>query len=147
MRREVIDKARLNQLVQEGDTDEYVFDTTRIYESFKWNYEPKLLEEATTNESSEDYALPHPLIINAKNVGNVARFMNHSCSPNVFWQPVLYEENNQSFLHVAFFALRHIPPMHELTYDYGSDHTEGSSARKGRKKCLCGSSNCRGSFT
>lgn len=147
---EVIDKARLSQLVQEGDTDEYVFDTTRIYESFKWNYEPKLLEEAITNESSEDYALPHPLIINAKNVGNVARFMNHSCSPNVFWQPVLYEENNQSFLHVAFFALRHIPPMHELTYDYGSDrsdHTEGSSARKGRKKCLCGSSNCRGSFT
>ncbi|XP_012567643.1 histone-lysine N-methyltransferase, H3 lysine-9 specific SUVH1 [Cicer arietinum] len=147
---EVIDKARLSQLVKEGDTDEYVFDTTRVYESFKWNYQPKLLEEVSTNESSEDYALPHPLIINAKNVGNVARFMNHSCFPNVFWQPVLYEENNQSFLHVAFFALRHIPPMQELTYDYGSersDHTEGSSAHKGRKKCMCGSSQCRGSFT
>jgi euchromatic histone-lysine N-methyltransferase len=147
---EVIDKARLSQLVKEGDTDEYVFDTTRIYESFKWNYEPKILEEVSTNESSEDYALPHPLIINAKNVGNVARFMNHSCSPNVFWQPVMYEENNQSFLHVAFFALRHIPPMQELTYDYGSersDNAEGSSANKGRKKCLCGSPKCRGSFT
>ncbi|CAJ2638680.1 histone-lysine N-methyltransferase H3 lysine-9 specific SUVH1-like protein [Trifolium pratense] len=147
---EVIDKDRLSQLVKEGDTDEYVFDTTRIYESFKWNYEPKILEEVSTNESSEDYALPHPLIINAKNVGNVARFMNHSCSPNVFWQPVMYEENNQSFLHVAFFALRHIPPMQELTYDYGSersDNAEGSSANKGRKKCLCGSPKCRGSFT
>ncbi|KAI5420673.1 hypothetical protein KIW84_044494 [Lathyrus oleraceus] len=130
---EVIDKARLSQLIREGDTAEYVFDTTRVYESFKWNYEPKLLDEVRANESSEDYAMPHPLIINAKNVGNVARFMNHSCSPNVFWQPVLYEENNQSFLHVAFFALRHIPPMQELTYDYGadrSDNAEGSSAHK-----------------
>ncbi|XP_058722108.1 histone-lysine N-methyltransferase, H3 lysine-9 specific SUVH1-like [Vicia villosa] len=147
---EVIDKARLTQLIQEGDADEYVFDTTRVYESFKWNYEPKLLDEVRTNESSEDYAMPHPLIINAKNVGNVARFMNHSCSPNVFWQPVLYEENNQSFLHVAFFALRHIPPMQELTYDYGadrSDNAEGSSAHKGRKRCFCGSVKCRGSFT
>ncbi|CAL5201233.1 unnamed protein product [Lathyrus oleraceus] len=147
---EVIDKARLSQLIREGDTAEYVFDTTRVYESFKWNYEPKLLDEVRANESSEDYAMPHPLIINAKNVGNVARFMNHSCSPNVFWQPVLYEENNQSFLHVAFFALRHIPPMQELTYDYGadrSDNAEGSSAHKGRKKCLCGSLKCRGSFT
>ncbi|TKY68428.1 Histone-lysine N-methyltransferase, H3 lysine-9 specific SUVH3 [Spatholobus suberectus] len=71
--------------------------------------------------------------------------MNHSCFPNVFWQPVLYAENNQSFLHIAFFALRHIPPMAELTYDYGcSGHAEGSSAPKGRKKCLCGSSKCRG---
>ncbi|CAK8564864.1 unnamed protein product [Lathyrus sativus] len=147
---EVIDKARLSQLIKEGDTDEYVFDTTRVYESFKWNYEPELLDEVRANESSEDYAMPHPLIINAKNVGNVARFMNHSCSPNVFWQPILYEENNQSFLHVAFFALRHIPPLQELTYDYGadrSDNAEGSSAHKGRKKCLCGSLKCRGSFT
>ncbi|XP_027341757.1 histone-lysine N-methyltransferase, H3 lysine-9 specific SUVH1-like [Abrus precatorius] len=144
---EVIDRAKVSQLVREGD--EYVFDTTRIYDKFKWNYEPRLLEEVGTNDSSEDYAIPYPLIISAKNVGNVARFMNHSCSPNVFWQPVIYEENNQSYLHVAFFALRHIPPMKELTYDYGfagSDRAEGSSASKGRKKCLCGSSKCRGSF-
>ncbi|KAG5049041.1 hypothetical protein JHK82_057435 [Glycine max] len=144
---EVVDRGKVSQLVKEGD--EYVFDTTRIYDQFKWNYEPRLLEEIGSNDSTEDYAMPYPLIITAKNIGNVARFMNHSCSPNVFWQPVVYEENNQSYLHVAFFALRHIPPMTELTYDYGlaqSDHAEGSSAAKGRKKCLCGSSKCRGSF-
>ncbi|XP_057451621.1 histone-lysine N-methyltransferase, H3 lysine-9 specific SUVH1-like [Lotus japonicus] len=146
---EVLDRTRISQLMKEGDSDEYVFDTTRVYDSFKWNYEPRLLDEVSTNDSNEDYAIPYPLIISAKNVGNVARFMNHSCSPNVFWQPVMYEENNQSFLHIAFFARRHIPPMMELTYDYGSarsDHAEGSNAHKGRKKCLCGSSNCRGSF-
>ncbi|KAE9593925.1 hypothetical protein Lal_00016879 [Lupinus albus] len=142
---EVIDKAKLSQMVRERD-DDYVFDTTRIFDTFKWNYEPRLLEEESTNDSSEDYAIPYPLIISAKNVGNVARFMNHSCSPNVFWQPVIYEENNQSFLHVAFFALRHIPPLTEFTYDYGFSRDEGSNAPKGRNKCFCGSPKCRGSY-
>ncbi|BAT92830.1 hypothetical protein LR48_Vigan05g066300 [Vigna angularis] len=144
---EVVDRAKVSQLVREGN--EYVFDSTRIYGQFKWNYEPKLLEEVNPSESSEHYAMPYPLTISAKNFGNVARFMNHSCSPNVFWQPVVYEENNQSYVHVAFFALRHIPPMTELTYDYGvarSDHAEGIRAVKGRKKCLCRSSKCRGSY-
>ena len=98
---------------------------------------------------SENYMIPSPLIISAKNVGNVARFMNHSCSPNVFWQPVLYAENNQSFLHIAFFALRHIPPMAELTYDYGvvpTGPTGGSNTFRRRRKCLCGSEKCRGFF-
>ncbi|KAF7824801.1 histone-lysine N-methyltransferase, H3 lysine-9 specific SUVH1-like [Senna tora] len=146
---EVIDKGKFNENGGIGFKDDYVFDTTRIYDPFKWNYEPRLLEEVSSNDTSEDYDIPSPIIISAKNFGNVARFMNHSCSPNVFWQPVVYEENNQSFLHIAFFSLRHIPPMTELTYDYGitrSDHTEGSSMPKGRKKCLCGSSKCRGSF-
>nr|KYP41123.1 Histone-lysine N-methyltransferase, H3 lysine-9 specific SUVH1 [Cajanus cajan] len=142
---EVIDRAKVNPYG--GYNDDYIFDTSRIYDPFKWNYEPSLLEEISSNVSSEDYAIPYPLIISSKNFGNVARFMNHSCSPNVFWQPVLYAENNQSFLHIAFFALRHIPPMAELTYDYGcSGHAEGGNAPKGRKKCLCGSSKCRGSF-
>ncbi|ESW20762.1 hypothetical protein PHAVU_005G012600 [Phaseolus vulgaris] len=144
---EVVDRAKVSELVREGN--EYVFDTTRIYGQFKWNYEPRLLEEVNPNESSEDYAMPYPLVISAKSFGNVARFMNHSCSPNVFWQPVVYEENNQSYMHVAFFALRHIPPMTELTYDYGvsrSDHAEGISAAKGRKKCLCQSLKCCGFY-
>ncbi|KAK7256930.1 hypothetical protein RIF29_30534 [Crotalaria pallida] len=146
---EILDRANVSQNGKEEHIDEYVFDTSRIFAPFKWNYEPSILEEVSPKDTSEDYAIPSPLIISARNVGNVARFMNHSCSPNVFWQPVLYEENNHSFLHIAFFALRHISPLTELTYDYGifrSGHTEGSSTPKGRKKCLCGSSKCRGSF-
>ncbi len=146
---EVIDKVKGKQGGEEGDNDEYVFDTARVYGSFKWNYEPGLLDEESSSESSEEYKLPSDLIISAKNVGNVSRFMNHSCSPNVFWQPVLYEHNSQSFLHIAFFAIRHIPPMTELTYDYGSagsDEVGGNSALNKKKKCLCGSSNCRAYF-
>ncbi|KAH1217387.1 Histone-lysine N-methyltransferase, H3 lysine-9 specific SUVH1 [Glycine max] len=83
---EVIDIAKVNK--NRGYDDEYVFDTSRIYDTFKWNYEPSLLEEISSNVSSEDYDIPSPLIISSKKFGNVARYMNHSCSPNVFWQPV-----------------------------------------------------------
>ncbi|XP_028782331.1 histone-lysine N-methyltransferase, H3 lysine-9 specific SUVH3-like [Neltuma alba] len=146
---EVIDKGNLNQNEELAIKDEYAFNTNRIYPPFKWNHTPQLFEGVDSDDPSEDYDIPSPLVISAKEFGNVARFMNHSCSPNVFWQPVVYEENNQSFLHIAFFSLRHIPPMTELTYDYGvsrSDHTEGRGMPGGRKKCLCGSSKCRGSF-
>ncbi|KAL0316703.1 UNVERIFIED_CONTAM: Histone-lysine N-methyltransferase, H3 lysine-9 specific SUVH1 [Sesamum radiatum] len=57
---------------------------------------------------------------------------------------VLRESNSDVFLHIAFFAIRHIPPMQELTYDYGIVPPE--KADKGKKKCLCGSVKCRGYF-
>lgn len=146
---EIIDKVKVKLDGEGRENDEYVFDTTRVYNSFKWNYEPGLLEEESSNDSDEDFKIPYPLIISAKNIGNVARFMNHSCSPNVFWQPVLYEHNSQSLLHIAFFAIRHIPPMTELTYDYGTapaNEVESESTTNRKTKCLCRSSNCRGYF-
>lgn len=149
---EVLDKVKVYQERDEGESNEYLFDTTHVYDNaFKWNHEPGLLDEEPSAEPNEYYDIPSPLIISAKYVGNVARFMNHSCSPNVFWQPVLYEHNNESFLHIAFFAIKHIPPMTELTYDYGMLQSENYEVQSnhtpnGKKKCLCGSSNCRGYY-
>ncbi|OWM87314.1 histone-lysine N-methyltransferase, H3 lysine-9 specific SUVH1-like [Punica granatum] len=145
---EVIDKARLKQRLQEGEKDDYVFDTSRVYQPFKWN-DPGLLERDSSDDPSaeEVYNIPSPLVISAKSFGNVARFMNHSCYPNVFWQPIIYEDNSQSYMHIAFFTLRHIPPMTELTYDYGVVTNEGDvSSNLRKRKCLCGSSKCRGFF-
>ncbi|KAI4302470.1 hypothetical protein MLD38_038209 [Melastoma candidum] len=145
---DIIDKARLKQKVHEGENDEYIFDTSRVHEPVKWNYEPALLGEDGTDDSSEDPEVQPQLIISANDIGNVARFMNHSCEPNVFWQPVVWEEGGQAFLHIAFYALKHIPPMAELTYDYGvvpKDSDVGGAAYR-KRKCLCGSSKCRGYF-
>ncbi|KAJ6713904.1 HISTONE-LYSINE N-METHYLTRANSFERASE H3 LYSINE-9 SPECIFIC SUVH1 [Salix viminalis] len=144
---EVIEK--VSQVGEEGD--DYVFDTSRVYESFKWNYEPGLVEEDGSIEAIEEPNVPSPLVINSKNVGNVARFMNHSCYPNVFWQPIMYENNRESLIHIAFFAMRHIPPMTELTFDYGKSRlgeaaADGGSTSRGRRKCLCGAPICRGNF-
>ncbi|KAB5564960.1 hypothetical protein DKX38_005014 [Salix brachista] len=146
---EVIEK--VSQGGEEGDGDDYVFDTSRVYESFRWNYEPGLVEEDSSVEAIEEPKVPSPLVISSKNVGNVARFMNHSCYPNVFWQPIMYENNSESFIHIGFFAMRHIPPMTELTYDYGKSRVgeaeaDGGSTPRGRRKCLCGALRCQGYF-
>ncbi|KAE8674646.1 Heat shock protein 70 (Hsp 70) family protein isoform 1 [Hibiscus syriacus] len=132
----------------DGESNEYGFQTNRVYESFKWNYKTKL-EGEESSDTAEDYDMPSPLTITSKNSGNVARFMNDSCSPNVFWQPIMYKHNHEVLLHIAFFAKRHTPLMTELTYDYGiphSDESESNGADYGKKKCLCGSPKCQGYF-
>ncbi|KAL8136357.1 hypothetical protein V2J09_002358 [Rumex salicifolius] len=137
---EVIDKAMFDR--NDGNYNDYVFDTTRACDSsFKWNYDPGLVEEEPTDNINEESYLPSPLLISAKDVGNVSRFMNHSCSPNVLWQLIVTEENGESRIHVGFFAMRHIPPLTELTYDYGLSQDEHR-----RKQCLCGSQKCKGHF-
>ncbi|KAL9840286.1 putative inactive histone-lysine N-methyltransferase family member SUVH10 [Arabidopsis thaliana] len=80
------------------------------------------------------------LVISAKKSGNVARFMNHSCSPNVFWQSIAREQNGLWCLYIGFFAMKHIPPLTELRYDYGK------SRGGGKKMCLCRTKKCCGSF-
>ncbi|KAI3850967.1 hypothetical protein MKX03_036447 [Papaver bracteatum] len=119
--------------------DEYTFTATNAGDySNEWNYVPELIDEKKTVDLDEKFKPSSPIMISAKNMGNVARFMNHSCSPNVFWQPVLHGQNKDSFPHIMFYAIKHIPPMTELTYDY---------LKCGKKKrCFCGSANCRSFF-
>ncbi|KAL0912603.1 hypothetical protein M5K25_018586 [Dendrobium thyrsiflorum] len=50
---------------------------------------------------------------------NVACYLSHSCSPNVFMQFVLYDHYNLSYPHLMVFALENIPPLRELSIDYG----------------------------
>ncbi|KAM1208809.1 hypothetical protein ACFX2I_014485 [Malus domestica] len=106
--------------------DDYIFDATRTCQPLG----------VLPGDSTETSKAPFPLIISANTAGNVARFMNHSCSPNVLWQPVLRENKNESDLHIAFYTVGHIPPMTELTYDYGMVPQEKAYHRK--KVCLCG---------
>ncbi|ONK55589.1 uncharacterized protein A4U43_UnF1230 [Asparagus officinalis] len=145
---EVMDKFRVYDY---GEENEYIFQALTDGNTLKWNYIPQLLEELDVSQSSEA-PKPLPFAINAKNMGNIARFMNHSCSPNVFWQPVQHDHGDEGYPHIMFFAIKHIPPMTELTYDYGLskgdlgiDYSNGAGSRW-TKKCLCGSSKCRGFF-
>ncbi|CAO2832006.1 unnamed protein product [Amaranthus hypochondriacus] len=50
---------------------------------------------------------------------NVACYISHSLSPNVMVQFVLYDHNNILFPHLMLFAMENIPPMRELSLDYG----------------------------
>ncbi|CAH0712955.1 unnamed protein product, partial [Brenthis ino] len=47
-------------------------------------------------------------IMDAKVQGNIGRYLNHSCSPNVFVQNVFVDTHDPRFPWVAFFALSYI---------------------------------------
>ncbi|OVA17371.1 SET domain [Macleaya cordata] len=49
--------------------------------------------------------------IDAGRVGNIARFINHSCAPNLFVQCVLSSHHNIKLARVMLFAADNIPPM------------------------------------
>ncbi|GFP83442.1 histone-lysine n-methyltransferase family member suvh9 [Phtheirospermum japonicum] len=62
---------------------------------------------------------PLDFAMDVSRMRNVACYMSHSSSPNVFVQLVLYDHNNVSFPHLMLFAMENIPPMRELSLDYG----------------------------
>ncbi|KAL2091507.1 hypothetical protein ACEWY4_013770 [Coilia grayii] len=93
--------------------------------------------------------------------GNVGRFINHSCQPNLFMVPVRV---HSVVPRLALFAVRDIAPEEELTFDYSGRWNNQTSQRpssskshvseKGdpggvkdslqRKPCYCGAPNCTG---
>ncbi|CAG4949491.1 unnamed protein product [Parnassius apollo] len=80
-------------------------------------------------------------IMDAKVQGNIGRYLNHSCCPNVFVQNVFVDTHDPRFPWVAFFALSHIRAGTELTWNYNYD--VGSVPGK-ILYCYCGAVNCRG---
>lgn len=65
--------------------------------------------------------------IDVSGMRNVACYLSHSCSPNVFVQFVLYDQYNESYPHLMIFAMENIPPLTELSIDYGvGDEIVGS---------------------
>ncbi|XP_029694472.1 histone-lysine N-methyltransferase SETDB1-B isoform X2 [Takifugu rubripes] len=80
-------------------------------------------------------------IIDAKLEGNLGRYLNHSCSPNLFVQNVFVDTHDLRFPWVAFFASKRIRAGTELTWDY--NYEVGSVVGK-VLLCCCGSTECRG---
>eukprot|EP01018_Ginkgo_biloba_P012711 Gb_11902 [translate_table: standard] len=81
--------------------------------------------------------------IDANRYGNVGRFVNHSCSPNLFVQNVLYDHDDKKLSHIMLFATKNIPPLQELTYHYNFIVDQGYDSNDKKKKyCSCGSSKC-----
>lgn len=58
--------------------------------------------------------------IDVSRARNIACYLSHSCSPNVFLQFVLYDHYNISYPHLMIFAMENIPPLRELSIDYGA---------------------------
>ncbi|KAF5959785.1 hypothetical protein HYC85_000994 [Camellia sinensis] len=116
---------------QRGDNDDYLFD----------------IGHGNDDKFPQDEALDDDdFTIDAMHFGNVGRFINHSCSPNLCAQNVLYDHDDKRMPHIMFFATRGIFPLQELTYDYNYklDQVRDVNGNIKKKNCYCGSLECCG---
>ncbi|XP_042515146.1 histone-lysine N-methyltransferase family member SUVH9-like [Macadamia integrifolia] len=62
---------------------------------------------------------PLNFAVDVSTMRNVACYFSHSSSPNVMVQYVLYDHLNILYPHLMLFAMENIPPLRELSLDYG----------------------------
>lgn len=79
-------------------------------------------------------------VMDAKISGNIGRYFNHCCDPNMFVQNVFVDTHDLRFPWIAFFASCYIRSGTELTWNYNYD--VGSVPGK-VLFCQCGAANCR----
>ncbi|KAK4188945.1 hypothetical protein QBC35DRAFT_514374 [Podospora australis] len=98
--------------------------------------ERRMNEKYKDNECYYLMSFDQNMIIDAT-TGSMARFVNHSCSPNC--RMIKWIVSGQPRM-ALFAGDREIQTGEELTYDYNFD----PFSAKNVQKCLCGSANCRG---
>ncbi|XP_036687252.1 histone-lysine N-methyltransferase SETDB2 isoform X6 [Balaenoptera musculus] len=103
----------------------------------------KELPSETKNASSDSlkkFNEGNVFLLDATKEGNVGRFLNHSCCPNLLVQNVFVETHDRNFPLVAFFTNRYVKARTELTWDYG--YEAGTMPEK-EIFCQCGANKCR----
>lgn len=117
--------------------DEYLFDIGQSWINSPTNSED---EEAAAELKGGGFT------IDALTYGGVGRFINHSCSPNLWAQNVIYDNDDKRIPHVMLFAMENIPPLTELTYSYNYSlgQIRDSEGNIKIKKCYCGADGCSG---
>lgn len=79
-------------------------------------------------------------VIDATIIGNIGRYINHSCQPNCMIIPVRVDS---LIPRIAIFAIKDIQCNEEITYHYGGEGPHPLS-NNSEVKCLCKSLNCNG---
>ncbi|XP_019068268.2 histone-lysine N-methyltransferase, H3 lysine-9 specific SUVH6-like [Solanum lycopersicum] len=127
------------------DNDEYLFDIGNYDEEIPKrnvarNNNLKVDSNSSMRKDEDGFTL------DAIRYGNVGRFINHSCSPNLYAQNVMYYHGDKKVPHIMFFASESIAPLKELTYHYNYhiDHVYDKNGDVKRKNCRCGSRKCEG---
>ncbi|KAJ8764536.1 hypothetical protein K2173_006276 [Erythroxylum novogranatense] len=95
--------------------------------------------DAHTDDMSRLIEGQPPYVIDATKYGNVSRFINHSCMPNLVNRQVLVDSMDSMGAHIGLYASRDIACGEELTYNYRYELLPGEGY-----PCHCGASKCRG---
>ncbi|XP_059409412.1 histone-lysine N-methyltransferase SETDB2 isoform X2 [Carassius carassius] len=69
------------------------------------------------HESQHKHTTEQMYYLDASKEGNVARFFNHSCEPNLFLQNVFTDTHDPQFPLIAFFTSRCVKAGSELTWN------------------------------
>ncbi|MFT7798025.1 histone-lysine N-methyltransferase SETD1B-like [Arapaima gigas] len=86
--------------------------------------------------SSYLFRVDHDTIIDATKCGNLARFINHCCTPNCYAKVITIESQKK----IVIYSKQPIGINEEITYDYKFPIEEN------KIPCLCGTENCRGTL-
>lgn len=79
-------------------------------------------------------------VLDANFEGNIGRYFNHSCDPNLFVQNVFIDTHDLRFPEVSFFAHKNIKAYQELTWNY---RYEVGSVEGKNIECHCDAANCK----
>ncbi|XP_063000842.1 histone-lysine N-methyltransferase EHMT1 isoform X5 [Elgaria multicarinata webbii] len=115
--------------------------------TFVCEYVGELISDSEANVREEDCYLfdlgnkdRDVYCIDARFYGNISRFINHFCEPNLIAVRVFMSHQDLRFPRIAFFSSRHIQAGEEIGFDYGERFWD----IKGKYfSCLCSSSKCR----
>ena len=120
--------------------DQLGFRNTGIFRSsrltFTSSHFRSVWNQSKLNEASRRTLMP---IIDASKTGNLGRFFNHSCSPNIGIQNVFTNHHDIRYPHTSFFTLRNIKAGEELCWHYGYVNNM-------TKECHCGTKACNGYY-
>uniref|UniRef100_A0A182RNR4 Histone-lysine N-methyltransferase n=1 Tax=Anopheles funestus TaxID=62324 RepID=A0A182RNR4_ANOFN len=111
--------------------------------SFLVEYVGEILSDEAANHRLDDsylFDLGNGFCIDASAYGNVSRFFNHSCQPNVSPVSVYYDHKDQRHPRVALFACRDIEAQEEICFDYGEKFW---MVKRGSLVCRCNTAKCR----
>lgn len=113
-------------------------------------YAGEIIDESEKEERLKAWSRDHPndpnfyvmhlepgWYIDAREVANMARFINHSCDPNCKLVPT----NVSGHIRVAIVCIKDVEPGGFLCYDYQFDTKDGN-----KFICRCGAPNCRGTM-
>lgn len=78
--------------------------------------------------------------IDSRLFGNVGRFLNHLCEPNILAVKVFTMHQDRRFPRIAFFSSRTIRAGDQIGFDYGDHYWKIKSKYF---SCQCGSAKCR----
>uniref|UniRef100_A0A8D3C5Q8 Euchromatic histone-lysine N-methyltransferase 1b n=1 Tax=Scophthalmus maximus TaxID=52904 RepID=A0A8D3C5Q8_SCOMX len=115
--------------------------------TFVCEYVGEIISEAEAEMRQNDAYLfslddkPQDLYcVDARFYGNISRFLNHMCEPNLFACRVFTTHQDLRFPHISFFASENIKAGEELGFNYGDHFWEVKSKLF---NCECGSAKCK----